>query len=67
MEKENQTIQAESGYIKLYKNQTSKGVVTYNWEIKMQDNKEAETYKKLIQDMEELNNLMLNKFIGGEI
>ena len=59
MDKE--TIQTEKGYIKLYKN--TKG---YNWEIKLHEGKETEAFKELAEQIDELNNIMLNKFVLEE-
>lgn len=53
-----EVIKTDIGYIKLYK--MSKG---NNWEIKLFDN-EADL-KPLIEKIEELHNIMLNKF-GSE-
>ena len=59
MEKE--TINTDIGYIKLYKN--TKG---YNWEIKMHENKENESYKKLIDNINEIDEIMQSKFTSIE-
>jgi len=58
MEKETQ--QTEIGYIKLYKNSKN-----YNWEIKLFEGKDSKAFKDLIEKIDELNNIMLNKF-GAE-
>lgn len=54
-------IQTEKGYIKLLKNTKN-----YNWEIKLYEGKDTEAFKKLIEDIETLNNIMLSKFSQEE-
>jgi hypothetical protein len=54
------SIIAENGYIKLIKN--TKG---YNWEIKIHENKDGEVFKKLIEQIDELNTMMKERF-GNE-
>jgi hypothetical protein len=54
----------EKGYIKLMKNETSKGVVSYNWDIKAIEGAENnnEAIKKLVLVVEELNDQMGIRF-----
>lgn len=48
----------EAGYIKLMKNETSRGVVSYSWDLKVVAEAEEEPLKKLIYLVEELNERM---------
>lgn len=57
----------EIGYIKLMKNETSKGVVRYAWDIKAVANEDDEPLKKLVLLIEELNDQMGMRFKGDGI
>jgi len=55
-------VENEAGYIKLMKSETSKGVVSYSWDIKVIAEAESEPVKKLILLIEELNEQMGIRF-----
>ena len=59
----------EKGYIKLMKNETSKGVVSYSWDIKVVETPldpfAQEPIKRLILLVEELNDQMGIRFTGN--
>lgn len=64
----NEPIKAENekGYIKLMKNETSKGIVSYSWDIKVVEDGSEEVVKKLINLIEELNGQMSERFCRDE-
>lgn len=45
--------------IKLYRNSTSKGIISYSWEIKI-DNTSVEEIKKLDEEMNEKFGVVIN-------
>lgn len=64
---EPQKVENEVGYIKLMKNETSKGVISYSWDVKVitgTDNKN-EAVKQLVLDITEINDQMLRTFQGN--
>jgi hypothetical protein len=61
-DKQPEKIEKEAGYIKLMKSATSKGVVSYSWDIKVLEGKSKEQYDALIKIIRELNERMTNTF-----
>lgn len=57
--------QADKGYIKLIKNETSKGVISYAWEIKGFDDMAQATMDLLIERLNYLNGKMLSAFTSS--
>lgn len=62
MEKETIKKDKEVGYIKLMKNETSKGVVYYSWDIKLTEGAEKEEQARLIEQLKEVNAEMERSF-----
>jgi hypothetical protein len=52
----------EFGYIKIMKSETAKGAIYYAWDIKVLEGKDAESYKKMVEIVEELNKEMQTRF-----
>ena len=51
----------EKGYIKITKN--SRG---YNWETKMQEGADLEDFKKLVENIKAIDNLLADEYGGVE-
>jgi hypothetical protein len=61
-DKQPEKVEKEAGYIKLMKSATSKGVVSYSWDIKVVEGRSKEDYEALINIISELNERMNNTF-----
>jgi hypothetical protein len=55
-------IDSEKPYIKLYRNQTAKGKIYYNWEIKTY----SQSTSELIPELEKLNNELITTFPNSD-
>jgi hypothetical protein len=58
MENETEKIEKEAGYIKLMKSETSKGVISYAWDIKVLQRGSKEEYEELMTIISQLNEKM---------
>ena len=54
--------EVEAGYIKLMKNETSKGIISYAWDIKMVEGKDPEPLKQMVLDIQIINDQMARQF-----
>ena len=59
MEEIKTDVREEKPYIKLYKNETAKGKIYYNWEIKL--------YEASVEEIAAKNAEMMTQFPSGDI
>lgn len=57
-------VENELGYIKLMKNETSKGLVSYSWDIKVVEGKDPKPIEVLVELLKDLNAKLMEKFVG---